>query len=381
MTSCYALGSLLRMFKPIFTLTPAITKALMEVEACRQIITSLPLTVAILDSLRRTARLLSTHFSTQIEGNKLSPSQVVEVLEGGGRFPGRERDEAEVRNYYKALEFVLGHAPKKESLTEQAICTIHGLVISGKKTPTHYREGQNVIRDGRTGSMVYLPPEAKDVPALMKDLITWIKEELQCNVLPVPVIAGLAHYQYATIHPYYDGNGRTARLLTTCILHHGGYGLHGIYSLEEYYAEHLQGYYDALHVGTSHNYYEGRAEGDVTPFIKYFCVGMADSFAKIRSRAEQEHAKDTSDQTSALRELKSQQQKVLSLFARMKTVASSDVAKFFKISARAASALCLQWIDSEFLVIVDPSKKARRYALAEKYEVFVVAQTMDKRTA
>src|SRR3989344_2838222 len=98
------------MFKPKFSITPAMTKALMEIEACRQAVIQLPLTVPMLDSLRRTAKLLSTHFSTQIEGNKLSPSQVEKVLEGGGRFPGRERDEAEVRNYYQALEFVLREA-------------------------------------------------------------------------------------------------------------------------------------------------------------------------------------------------------------------------------------------------------------------------------
>ena len=88
------------MFKLTFTLTPAITKALMEIEACYQAITRLPLSVPMLESLRKTARLLSTHFSTQIEGNKLSASQVEEVIAGGGRFPGRERDEAEVRNYF-----------------------------------------------------------------------------------------------------------------------------------------------------------------------------------------------------------------------------------------------------------------------------------------
>ena len=54
-----------------------------------------------------------------------------------------------------------------------------------------------------------------------------------------PVVVALAHYQFATIHPYFDGNGRTARLLTTLILHRSGYGLNGIYSLEEYYAQNL----------------------------------------------------------------------------------------------------------------------------------------------
>ena len=364
------------MFKPTFVLTPAITKALMEIEACRQAVLRLPLSAPMLDSLRRTARLLSTHFSTQIEGNKLSSSQVEEVLEGGGRFPGRERDEAEVRQYYKALEFVMEQSARKEPLNERLVRVIHGLVMSGRKTPTTYRDGQNVIRDGRTGRMVYLPPVAKDAPALMKDLMAWIAEEMKQGELPVPVIAGLVHYQFATIHPYYDGNGRTARLLATCILHQGGYGLHGIYSLEEYYAQHLQGYYDALAVGASHNYYEGRMEADVTPFLTYFSMGMAESFTKIRSQAEKE--RNEPDQTVLLRELSPQQRKALSLFARIKIVSSGDIAKFFRITTRSASALCLKWVDVGFLMIADPSKKAWRYQLTEKNEKLVAARQQEK---
>jgi Fic family protein len=84
----------------------------------------------------------------------------------------------------------------------------------------------------------------------------------------VPLIAALAHYQFATIHPYYDGNGRTARLLANLILHKAGYGLKGIYSLDEYYARQLTGYYEALTVGPSHNYHLGRAEADVTGFLE-----------------------------------------------------------------------------------------------------------------
>lgn len=90
------------MFEPRFTITPAVTKALMEIEANRQLVASLPLTAQILDSLRRTARLLSTHYSTQIEGNQLSPAQVQAVIAGEGNFPGRERDEVEVKHYYRA---------------------------------------------------------------------------------------------------------------------------------------------------------------------------------------------------------------------------------------------------------------------------------------
>lgn len=80
--------------------------------------------------------------------------------------------------------------------------------------------------------MIYLPPEAKDVPALMASLVAWAAEAERSG-LPISPIAGRVHYQFVTIHPYFDGNGRTARLLATFILHKSGYGLNGSFSLEE----------------------------------------------------------------------------------------------------------------------------------------------------
>ncbi len=107
--------------------------------------------------------------------------------------------------------------------------------------------------------------------------------------LPAPLRAGIIHYQYATIHLYYDGNGRTARLLTTFTLHESGYGLRGLYSLEEYYARDLAAYYEALNRGTSHNYYEARAQADITPFLDYFINGMLFSFERVLAHIQQAH--------------------------------------------------------------------------------------------
>ncbi len=76
------------MFEPTYTITAKVTKALMTVEASRQAITRLPLTVPMLDSLRKTARLLSTHYSTQIEGNELSRRRSRRSSLGAGTSPG-----------------------------------------------------------------------------------------------------------------------------------------------------------------------------------------------------------------------------------------------------------------------------------------------------
>jgi len=362
------------MFKPRFSLTTKIAKALMAIEADRQVMASLSLTATMLDSLRRTARLLSTHYSTQIEGNRLTAAQVQAVVSGEGNFPGRERDVAEVRNYFAALEFVERLGREGGSLTEREVRTIHGLVMTGKAKATPFRDGQNVIRDSRTGGIVYMPPEAKDVPRLIKDMVAWLNTALTEGEIPVPVVAALAQYQFATIHPYFDGNGRTARLLTTLILHRNCYGVNGIYSLEEYYAANLEGYYAGLAVGKSHNYYFGRAEGDITAFIEYFCVGMAAAFAKVRSRAEETSRQTTLDQAATLRTLSPQQRQALGLFLRLKVVTAKDVATYFRCSPRSAAALCRKWVESGFLVPHNPSTKGRSYRLADAYEALVAEQ-------
>ena len=179
-----------------------------------------------------------------IEGNRLTQEQVDETIKKEKYFKGRERDEKEVLGYYAALEHLeILFIQKRKVILEDDIKLMHDLIMGGGKVkknmkPSSYRDGQNVISDSRSGSIVYLPPEAKDVSILMNEFILWINNSIEKKV-PAALIAAISHYQFATIHPYYDGNGRCARLLTTLIMHTLGYGLKGLYSLDEYYAENL----------------------------------------------------------------------------------------------------------------------------------------------
>jgi Fic family protein len=211
-----------------------------------------------------------------------------------------------------------------------------------------------------------MPPEAKDVPPLMKALVSWFSRS-QGDSLPCPIRAGIAHYQFATIHPYYDGNGRTARLLTTLILHLGGYDLKGLYSLEEYYARNLGAYYKALTVGPSHNYYEGRAKADITEWVEYFCEGVADSFENVRRRAQEAQGTGASDQSNALRRLDPRQRKALELFRDTAVINSRDVEALFGISQRASRNILVAWVDDGFVVVADPAKKTRKYCLRPEF--------------
>ncbi len=159
--------------------------------------------------------------------------------------------------------------------------------------------------------------------------------------------------------------------MTTLLLHRGGYGLKGIYSLEEYYAANLGGYYAGLAVGPSHDYYLGRAEADVTRFVEYFCNGMADAFAKVRSRAESAAREGMSDQAPILRDLTPRQRNALGLFLRSRFVTAKAVPVYFKMKPRMASLLCARWAKEGFLRIENPSTKGRTYTLADKYELIV----------
>jgi Fic family protein len=358
------------MFAPVYNITPAMAKALMSIEADRQAVADLPIDVTVLAKLRETAKLVSTHYSTQIEGNRLTQQQVKEAV-AGARFPGKERDELEVRHHYRALEEVEKLAAEGKPLTEKQIQRIHGLVMTGRPKPTAYRDAQNVIRDSRTREIIYMPPEAKGVPALMADLVNWINNQLDEGDLPVPIIAALAHYQFATIHPYYDGNGRTGRLLANLILHKAGYGLKGIYSLDEYYARNLQGYYAGLNVGPSHNYHLGRAEADVTGFLVYFCVGMADAFAAVKVQAAEAAKRGGEDQSAALRKVDPRQRRLLELFKKQEATTAEEIAAHLRLSHRTIVGLCRGWLKSGFLELHEPSRKRRSYQLGRGFKSFL----------
>lgn len=358
-------------FKPTYSLTPGIVRALMRIEAAKEKVALLPVNPTVLASLRETAKLYTTHYSTMIEGNQLKPDEIKKVIQLKGHFPGRERDEHEVKGYYAALAQLEQYVAQNHPVTEKVIQVLHALVMSDGKTcvkATPYRDGQNVIKDGVTGTIVYMPPEAKDVPGLMRNLVSWIKENKE---LPYPIVAGIVHYQFATIHPYYDGNGRTSRLLTTLVLHLGGYDLKGLYSLEEYYAKNLLGYYRAISIGPSHNYYFGRAESDITPWLEYFAEGMSFAFEKVVAQMIESHEKGEKDHSGLLRTLDPKQRKSLELFKEYKVVTAKQIGALFGFQPRTNAALCKKWVEGGFLEIVDPSNKARKYKLTNIYDSLV----------
>jgi Fic family protein len=359
-------------WEPRYALTAAIVRRLMEIEAARAAVEHAPLPPAAEAELRHRARVRSTHYSTRIEGNRLTLDEAEQVIAGRRTsFAGRARDVSEVLNYWNALLRVEDWAAKKAPLTEDLIRRLHALVERGTRArPSPYRGGQNAIRDSASGAIVYLPPRAKDVPGLMAAMARWA-HQAQMGGVPAAVIAALVHYQFVTIHPFYDGNGRTARLLATFVLHRGGYGLHGFLSLEEHHARDLEGYYRSLAVHPHHNYYEGRAKADLTQWLEYFIQTLAGVFEMVRQEAVRYAREGVPAEPVELRRLDRRARVVLGMFAKAERITASEVAAALRLSDRMARNLLREWTADGWLLMSDPSRRGRRYSLSARYRQYV----------
>lgn len=352
-----------------YSFTPEIVRKLQFLEWPRAEVTLTVLPPAIAEGLRLRAHVRSTHFSTRIEGNRLTLVEAEQAVLEGREFPGRERDTLEVKHYFKALAQVETWVEEDSPITEDRIRRLHALVYTGRGSrPTPYRDGQNVIKDS-SGGIVYLPPEASDVPALMRELVEWIRAS-EGN-LSVPVMAGIAHYQFVVIHPYFDGNGRTARALATWILYRGGYDLGRFYALEEFYAQDLQGYYDALVTSPNHNYYFGRADADITPWLDYFLKGMAAVFDIVAREVREQTILPDKETEGLLRKLDRRARIVLGLFSRQEEISANDVARVLGLSARQSREVLNEWQEAGWLEVSDAARKTRKYRLSAEYRRFI----------
>ena len=271
-------------YNPKFQITPRMVKYLGAIDAAKAITEEVTIPLTLEQRSRKEAFIKRAHYSTKIEGNRLTLKQTKELL-AGKEVLAREIDKKEVMNYYDCLGFIQRVSKlSKQPLTEKIIKEMHAIIQKGilkGKLRGEYREAQNAIYDSRTRKPVYFPPEAKDVPPLMKSFAEWLNQK---SDLHPALKAGIAHYQFVVIHPFMDGNGRTSRALATLILYREDYDLKRFYSLEGYYAEDLLGYYNALQ--RCHGlHYDDDSNPDITQWLEYFIKGVAIVFEDVKQKA------------------------------------------------------------------------------------------------
>ena len=265
------------MFRPRYTITDRMNRALLEIERARGFLDAANLKEEWLEGKRVDAMVLEAHHSTHIEGTRITLPQAERIL-AGEEVEGVDRDDRqELLNYREAMDFVSEYLGELTDVTEGLVRQIHGILVKdvrgGSLEPGTYRTVQNYVGNVVTGEIIYTPPPPEDVPARMGELVGWLNRAK--GMSPV-LVAGVAQHAFVDIHPFLDGNGRTARVLCTLILYQNGYDFQRLFSLSQFYDTERQEYYDAIQQVRE-------ADGDLTGWLEYFCEGLAGQLMGVKS--------------------------------------------------------------------------------------------------
>jgi Fic family protein len=269
-------------FKPKYTITENILNNLTSIASAREVVEQAHLVPKWEASMRRQAKLRNTHSSTAIEGNQLTFEQV-EALAEGKEIIAADKDKKEVLNYFEALDAVHSLA-EKGKIKVKDLLNIHRMVskdvLPDKTQSGVFRDRQVFVGrrvfDGAVfkSEVVYMPPRTEDVPNLVKEFISWLNLDKTWETNPV-LLAGIAHYEIARIHPFIDGNGRTARLLAAVILYLSGFDHRRLFAFDDFYDRDRPAYYSALKTVQDNN-------GDITQWLEYFTTGVAYSVNEVK---------------------------------------------------------------------------------------------------
>lgn len=287
--------------------------------------------------LRRQALIRMTHSSTHIEGNMLNLNQVEAILKHQ-KIDAPARDIYEVENYLKALRYISQVVEKKKPITERVTLRIHKLVTDRtlpEEQSGYYRKGPVYVvrrRMGMPDETIYTAPDAKKVPQFMKDLIEWIQKSDKDAVNPI-IVAGIAHAEFAAIHPFADGNGRTARALATLILYQRGYDFRRIFAVEDYYNKDRPRYYKAINAGRT---YEERKPNYFTHWLEYFVRGFKEEVDNVKAKITTLALRKVDQNVESQIYLDKDQVKILEFLDQMNKIAVQDVMDILECPRRTA---------------------------------------------
>lgn len=307
------------MFIPDYTITPKLLANIKRITAITTSLNSRGFPKTVLMKLEKSASELSVYSSTSIEGNPLPLTEVKKILKNK---PANLRDsEREVVNYNNALEALNAMVSKKTVVPDlKMILGIHKSVMTGLVTKGkcgHLRKEPVFVNNPKTGQPVYLPPDAKDVKLLMEDLVHFLRQN-QKKLDPL-ILAGLFHRQFVIIHPFTDGNGRTARLVTKALLAAMGINTFNLFSFENYYNQNITRYFE--NVGVLGNYYDIRGGIDFTSWLEYFTDGIIDELLRVQKEL------DISTATPETR-LKDYHNKILEYIQKNGYITDKDYSRF-----------------------------------------------------
>ena len=348
------------------TLTNEILKKISSIDENRFSLSTIELPVMTKNRLRKNSKKKSSYASNKIEGNPLTEQQADAAIEKD-EHKHFLKPEQEIRNYFLALNLLEEKLKRKEVFSKEMILEVQAMVDKGASKEKIGLRGPMppgmlfAVYDSVTGTPDYIPPEYSDIPDLLEELVEYVNTT---DDHPL-IIAAVVHYQLVTIHPFEDGNGRTARLMSGYILDFYGYGFNGIGSLEEYFAYDPDEYYASLQMGLPVLYYSGR-ENPPNPeiWINYFL-----RMVELYSKKVYELAKgtQTDDLAGSLSYLNTKEKELLVFLLKKRLLEFTpiEVSKMLGVTNKTIINRCAKLTNQGFLVPNIVKQRIRTYSLSE----------------
>jgi Fic family protein len=279
------------MYQPNFQITNNLLTYVSRIEAAKTMIDHAPLVPAWEAKFRDEAFTRTVHYGTKIEGNDLTKEQAQQIVRLSDEVDSkqvaqktgiiaRDRDIQEVLNYRNVISWIEKQRPGeiKSVFTQDTLKILHKLTIANVVEDDYagvYRDKQVIVKSATNASIVYRPPVSMEIPFLISDYFAWVHSKEAQTIHPI-FMAAIAHYQLVYIHPFIEGNGRTARAMAMLLLYLLGYDFKRFFSLEQYFDSDVEAYYNALLS------VQQTQATDLTYWLEYFCYGLAVEIDKIK---------------------------------------------------------------------------------------------------
>lgn len=348
------------------TLTNDILKKISIIDENRFSLSTIELPLVTRNRLRKNSKKKSSYASNKIEGNPLTEQQADEAIEKD-EHKHFLKHEQEIRNYFLALNLLEEKLEKKELFSKKMILEVQAMVEKGASREKIGLRGAMppgmlfAVYDSATGTPDYIPPEYSEIPELLDELVKYVNTT---DDHPL-IVAAIVHYQIVTIHPFEDGNGRTARLMSGYILDLYGYGFGGIGSLEEYFAYDPDEYYESLQMGLPPLYYSGR-ENPPHPeiWINYF-LRMMELYSKKVCELSKGAQED--DLAGSMSYLNAKEKDLLAFLLKKRLLEFTpiDVSRMLGVTNKTIINRCAKLTNNGFLIPNIVNQRIRSYSLSD----------------
>lgn len=352
------------MFEPKFSFTLPIINQLSVIERLYGQLLGEKLIPSLALKLSQDNQILATHHSTSIEGNPLSPKDVTNVILND-QIP-TVKSEQEVKNYFHVLNTVFIMARQKTPLSTTLTEKLHHelMIDVEKKDLGKFRDGPVFVGHATKLEVVvkHNPPfhTHKEIEKALSEVFAWL-DDTKDMIHPL-LKAGVLHHEFAYIHPFFDGNGRLARILTAYYLLLKQYEVVRYFILDDYYDMDRQTYSDMLH---SADLPAGRhGYGDKTQWLEYFLEGVAYSLQAALARINDLKRSNLESVTGEKRVLVTpREEEVLQIVIDKKAIKMKDIETSFNVTRQQAHALLSSLVDKGLLEKIG-STKSSYYKLA-----------------